>query len=97
MLPGFGYYDESGTYLCAGLQDAPSIIADYERLSGLRVDPERLRYYTVLCMYWGVVACMATSTRIAAEKETHVDVVMNLVTGLAVFWVAELNRILGED
>ena len=47
-------------------------------------------------MYWGVVACMATSSRVAAEKVTHVDVMMNLVTGLAAYWVAELNRILRE-
>ena len=96
MLPGFGHRDESGTYLCAGLQDAPGIIADYERLSGLSVDPERLSYYTVLCMYWGVMACLATSTRLAAEKETHVNVMMNFVPGLAAYWVAELNKILRE-
>jgi aminoglycoside phosphotransferase (APT) family kinase protein len=97
MLPGYGYTDESGAYLCAGLQDASRLITDYERLSGLAVDPERLRYYSVFNMYWAIVACYATASRVAAEQASHVDVVMNFVSGLAAFFVAELNQILRED
>ncbi|MGH8997987.1 MAG: phosphotransferase family protein [Acidimicrobiia bacterium] len=97
MLPGYGHFDDSGTYLCAGLIDGPGFIADYERLSGLSVDPARLRYYSVLNMYFAVVACYATASRVAAQKETHLDVMMNFVTGLAAFFVAELNKILRED
>lgn len=97
MLPGFGHEDESGTYLCAGLQDGPGLIASYEQKSCLTVDPERLRYYTVLTLYWGVIACGASSPRLAAERMTHVQVMLNFVTGLAAFWWAELNKILKED
>ena len=41
--PTFGHYDEHGTYLVCGLVPLESFYAEYERVSGLSVDPERLR------------------------------------------------------
>jgi aminoglycoside phosphotransferase (APT) family kinase protein len=97
MLIGWGHDDASGKYLCSGLIDADSLIARYEAASGLSVDPVRLRYYTVLNMYWAMVACSATATRVAQEQMTHLDVMMPFVTGLGMFLANELNKILGED
>lgn len=97
MLPGYGTVGEDGTYYCAGLIDQATFITEYERLSGLTVDPVRLRYYTVLNMYWAVVACCSTGPRLAAERMTHLDAMMNLVPGLGIFFIGELNRILRED
>jgi aminoglycoside phosphotransferase (APT) family kinase protein len=97
MLPGYGTVGDDGTYYCAGLIDQATFITEYERLSGLTVDPVRLRYYTVLNMYWAVVACCSTGPRLAAERMTHLDAMMNLVPGLGIFFIGELNAILRED
>jgi aminoglycoside phosphotransferase (APT) family kinase protein len=96
MLVGWGHDDASGKYLCSGLIDADSLIARYEAKSGLTVDPVKLEYYTVLNMYWAFVACSATSTRVAQEQMTHLDVMMPFVTGLGMFFSNELNKILAE-
>ena len=97
MLPGYGHVDDDGGYLCAGLATAETIIAEYERHSGLTVDPERLRYYTVLNMYWAIIACIGTAPRLAGERMTHNGPMLNFVPGLAAFFINELNRILQED
>jgi len=96
MLVGWGHDDASGKYLCSGLIDQEAFIARYEAASGLTVDPVKLKYYTVLNMYWAFVACSATSTRVAQEQMTHLDVMMPFVTGLGMFFSNELNKILAE-
>lgn len=97
MLDAYGYAGEDGTFYCAGLLEREEFIREYERLSGLSVDPERLHYYTVLNMYWAVVACCGTGPRLAAERMTHLDTMMNLVPGLGMGFIGELNAILRED
>jgi hypothetical protein len=97
MLPGYGTLGEDGTYYCAGLVEKQEFIREYERLSGLSVEPERLKYYTVLNMYWAAIACAGTGPRLAAEHMTHLDTMMNLVPGLGMFFIRELNAILRED
>jgi aminoglycoside phosphotransferase (APT) family kinase protein len=97
MLPGYGHRDDDGRYLCAGLETAETIIADYERLSGLTVDRDRLRYSTVLNMYWAIIACIGTAPRLAGERMTHNGPMLNFVPGLAAFFIAELTTILREE
>jgi aminoglycoside phosphotransferase (APT) family kinase protein len=96
MLPGYGTVVD-GTYYCAGLVEKNAFIAEYSRLSGLSVDPARLRYYTVLNMYWAIIACCATSPKLAADRMTHLDTMMNIVPGLGFYFVNELNAILLEE
>ncbi|KLL10682.1 hypothetical protein FrCorBMG51_16960 [Protofrankia coriariae] len=94
MLGGWGHLDDEGRFLCSGLVDTETFIAEYERISGLSVDPERLRYYTVLNMYWVVVATSASGIRITEDRMTHLDVMMNFLSGLGASSMAELNRVL---
>lgn len=92
MTKGWGYTDEAdGEFYCSALLTRDQLIADYERLSGLTVDPERLRYYTVLNLYWAAVATLATGPRNAAERLTHLDVMQNFVSGLGVAFATELD------
>lgn len=97
MLPGWGHPDENGAYLCAGLREKEAFIAEYEQASGLSVDRERLDYYTVLNFYWAVVALYGTGPRVAVERQTSLEVMMNFLAGLGGFFISELNRILKED
>lgn len=97
MLPGWGHLDESGHYLNSGLVRTDTFVAEYERISGLPVDPERLDYYRVLNLYWAVVALIGTGPCNADARTTQRDVMYNFISGLGGFFIGELNRILAKD
>jgi aminoglycoside phosphotransferase (APT) family kinase protein len=97
MLPGWGHLDDTGAYLNSGLVDTDVFIAEYERVSGLTVDRDRLDYYLVLNMYWAVVALIGTGVRNAEARMTQLDVMYNFISGLGGFFIGELNRILAKD
>jgi aminoglycoside phosphotransferase (APT) family kinase protein len=98
MMEGWGELDpESGDFWCAALVTRSDLIAQYEALSGLPVDEERLRYYLVLNMYWAVVALSASLPRNAQERLTHLEVMGNFLTGLGVYYVDRLNEIVTGD
>ncbi|MGE4426797.1 MAG: phosphotransferase family protein [Solirubrobacteraceae bacterium] len=94
LLENWGNQDDDGRFLHCGLLERDEFIAEYERLSGLSVDPERLRYYTVLNAYWLLTACFATGVRIAEDRMTHLDVMMNFMSGLGASLVPGVNRLI---
>jgi aminoglycoside phosphotransferase (APT) family kinase protein len=94
LLDGWASTDEEGRLLRSGLLEREAFIAEYERRSGLSVDPERLRYYTVLNQYWLMTACFATGVRIAEDRMTHLDVMMNFMSGLGASLAPGLNRLI---
>ncbi|MCE4268393.1 phosphotransferase family protein [Rhodococcus qingshengii] len=96
MMEGWGEHDEeTGEFYCSGLLTREQLIGKYEELSGLTVDPVRLEYYTVLNMYWAVIALIAGGPRNAAERMTHLDVMQNYLSGLGAYYLAQLNEIVG--
>jgi aminoglycoside phosphotransferase (APT) family kinase protein len=98
MMAGWGEEDaESGEFYCSALVTREDFIARYEELSGLSVDPERLEYYTVVNLYWAVVALIATGPRNAAERMTHLDVMQNFLGGLGTQFLTQLNTIVTKD
>ncbi|HEY2224108.1 phosphotransferase family protein [Actinomycetospora sp.] len=98
MMEGWGYRDGStGEFYCSALVTRADLIAEYERLSGLSVDPARLDYYMVLNMYWAVVALIATGPRNAAERMTHLDVMQNFLAGLGFYNNDLLNQVVGPE
>lgn len=97
MLPAWGSRNESGTFLNAGLVDTETFIKDYERVSGLSVDRQRLDYYLVYNLYWSVVSLVGTAPRNAQAGMTQLDVMYNYIyPGLGGFFSNELNRILAK-
>lgn len=96
MMAGWGETDpETGDFWCAALLTRNDLIEQYEALSGLPVDEERLRYYLVLNMYWAVVALSASLPRNAEERLTHLEVMGNFLSGLGVYYIDLLNDIVG--
>ena len=82
LFPGFASQDESGNPLVCGLLSREQFIEDYQRLSGFLVDEARLHYYTIMNLYKLAVLGFASNVRAAADKQTHLDVMMNLSAGL---------------
>ncbi len=98
MMEGWGERDpETGAFYCAALVPREDLIARYEAISGLSVDPVRLDYYLVLNMYWAVVAMVASLPRNAAERLTHLEVMGNFLTGLGIYYIDLLNAAIGGD
>lgn len=96
MMEGWGQHDDAtGEFYCSALVTRDELVAGYQRLSGLTIDPARLDYYLVLNMYWAVVALIATGPRNAAERMTHLDVMQNFLSGLGAYNTDLLNSIVG--
>ena len=90
-----GCPDENGTMLVCGLLPRDEFFARYRELSGLPVDPDRLFYFEVLNYYKMAVIAVATSLRTAHGRRTHLDAMMNLLSGFGYIALANLQRLLG--
>lgn len=77
MMDPYRHRSEDGKQeLISGFFPETQFLEEYERLSGLSVDPVRLRYYRVLCSYFSVVCCGGTGYRVSRGGKTHQDVVV---------------------
>ena len=98
MTEGWGQRDENtGEFYCCALVTKEDLIAQYEEISGLTVDRERLHYYAVMNLYWAAVALIATGPRNAAERMTHLDVMQNFLSGLGALFLDQLNALVGTE
>lgn len=95
--PVFGGLAEDGcTFLASGLLPPEDFFERYERLSGLTVDRQRLRWYAVFNAYQVAVAAVATSYRVVRLAKSHQDIL--LASTEAVGWGAvEMLRRTLED
>lgn len=91
-LPIFQHYAEDDqTILVSGMMPAAALYAEYERVSGLTVDAERIRYFSVFNRYLTSVLLLAASARAAACAATHQDVLLNHVSGMGYLALSELR------
>ncbi|MCQ6281651.1 phosphotransferase family protein [Bacillus sp. EB600] len=97
MLPGWGSFDEKGNFLVAGLVDTETFIAEYERISGLKIDHSRLHYYFVYNYYWSIVSLIGTGIKNADLKITQLDVMYNFIAGLGGRFIDDVNKLILED
>lgn len=94
LFPGFASPDEHGTSLVCGLGTREAFLEHYSRASGITVDAEKLHFYTVLNLYKLAILGSATNARAAADRQSHLDVMMNFSTGLGYSALAGLYQIL---
>ncbi|GLZ48145.1 aminoglycoside phosphotransferase [Actinomycetospora sp. NBRC 106375] len=97
MLRAWGHEDDAGVFRNSGLPDTATFVAEYERLSGLTVDPARLEYYVVYNLYWAVVSLVGTGPRNAAARMTQLDVMYDFISGLGAQFLGELTDLLAEE
>jgi aminoglycoside phosphotransferase (APT) family kinase protein len=73
----FGCLAEDGrTFLASGLVPLEPFLADYQRASGLSVDPDRLRWYTLFNAYQVAVAAIGSSHRVVKLGKSHQDILL---------------------
>ena len=92
-----GHYSEDRkTYYVCGLIALDEFYEQYEKTSGLSVDPERLAFYQILNCYQILGSVMATGYRVARLGKSHQDVMLTRVKGLAPSVCLDLARLLKE-
>lgn len=89
-----GCPDENGTMMVCGLAPKEEFLARYQEYSGLPVDPRRLFYFQVYSYYKLAVICVATNLRTAYGRRTHLDTMMNLVSGIGFLCTSAIQRLL---
>lgn len=89
-----GCPDERGQMLVCGLLPRDEFFARYRELSGLPVDADLLHYFEVLNYYKMAVIAVATSLRTAHGRRTHLDAMMNLLSGFGYIAISHLQRLL---
>ena len=93
----FGHLAEDGkTFLASGLVALDEFFESYERMSGLRVDPARLRYYTILNSYQLVVSAIASAHRVASLGKTHQDILLASAEPVGYIAAEQLRKTLEE-
>ncbi|MFJ8066850.1 phosphotransferase family protein [Psychrobacillus sp. NPDC096426] len=98
MSSSFGSYAEDGsTFLVSGLIPIDDFFAKYERLSGLTVDPKRLKFYRILNTYQMMVTTIATAYRLIRLGKTHQDVLIAWVEGVGYSQAEVLRGLLKEE
>lgn len=92
-----GHYSEDGkTYYVCGLIPLDEFYDRYEEATGLKVDHDRLAYYTILNCYTILVSVVASAYRVARLGKSHQDVLLARVKGLAPVVSKQLSDLLKE-
>ncbi|HLY55846.1 MAG TPA: phosphotransferase family protein [Stellaceae bacterium] len=94
LSPLFSEKDETGTELVGGFLPRDEFLRQYERLSGLPVDPERLAYYDVFSCWRGAINALATAARIMMGEHTHQDIRVGWISNSAPLMLSAVHRAL---
>lgn len=76
-----GLDDDCKTFLVSGLLPETQFLEDYEKASGLKINPKTLHWYKVCNNYSLVVMTLGTCYRIVRNGKTHQDVLQATVMG----------------
>ncbi|MGY0541415.1 phosphotransferase family protein [Nocardioides sp. YJ-D4] len=96
-LPAFGHRDErTREFLVAGLLPTDEFFDRYESVSGLTVDPDRLRFYRILNCYQAVVTATGSAYRVSKLRRSHQDVVLTGLEAVAGVMAEQLRLDLTE-
>lgn len=93
----FGHLaDDGSTFLTCGLMPEPEFLADYERASGLAVNPRTVHWYKVYNAYMMATLSLATGYRVARGSKTHQDVLVTWLIGIGPMLLEEMRTLIEE-
>jgi aminoglycoside phosphotransferase (APT) family kinase protein len=73
----FGHIAEDGkTFLASGLMPVEEFFDEYQRISGLSVDPKRLQFFKIFNCYQLMVSTIATAYRVVRLGKSHQDIIL---------------------
>lgn len=93
----FGHFSEDGkTYLASGLMPTDELLKEYEKATGLPVDPLRMKYYDVMNAWKAAIICMGTGYRVSKGGKSHQDVVVCWLSSISYLLLDGLKTSLEE-
>ena len=93
----FGCLAEDGkTFLTCGLMPEAEFIAEYEKHSGLKVNPAAVHWYKVYNDYMMVALTLGTGYRIASNGKTHQDVLVAWLMGISSMLQDEMRTLIEQ-
>lgn len=87
--------DGKGFYIC-GLLEKDAFYEDYQRMSGLQIDPIRMRWYSILNCYQALVSTLGSCYRVVRLGKNHQDALMVVLKAEAAMATARLQEMLRE-
>ncbi len=87
--------DGSGFDIC-GLLGEDEFYASYQKMSGLAIDPTRLRWYSVLNCYQALVSTLGSAYRVVRVGKSHQDALMVVLKAEAAMASVRLQEMLRE-
>jgi len=90
-----GTADGEGGVRSSGLLYFDEFVEKYEAYTGYRVDEKLLTWYDIFTHY-KVSSISCTGLRVAQQRKTHLDTMMNLIGGLGYVGTSELQRLLDK-
>lgn len=93
----FGSYAEDGTFLVSGLVPLDEFFREYERLSGLTVDPAKIKFYRVLNSLQVMVSAIGTAYRLVRLGKTHQDILLAWLEGVGYTQAETLRAAMEEE
>jgi aminoglycoside phosphotransferase (APT) family kinase protein len=97
LLPLNAEVDEAGETMVCGLCSKEYFLGEYQRLSGLSVDPKRLHYYQVFTAWRSAIISMSTAARCALDHKTHNSVLLCYSAYAASPLIAYFHTLLKEE
>ena len=89
----FGHFAEDGkTFLTCGLMPEAEFLDQYQKVSGLNVDPRAMHWYKVYNNFTMVVMMFATCYRIARGGKSHQDVLLTWLMGIGPMIAEEMRQ-----
>jgi aminoglycoside phosphotransferase (APT) family kinase protein len=93
----FGHFAEDGkTFLTCGLMPENEFLEQYEKASGLSVNPRAVHWYKVYNDYMMATLLFATGYRIARGGKTHQDVLVTWLMGIGYMLTEEMRSLIEE-
>jgi len=94
----FGHLSEDGkTFLASGLVPLDEFFEQYEKASGLTVDPKRMRFFKVFNCYQLMISTLATGYRVVRLGKSHQDIVLAWAGAAGYSFAEPLRRALEEE
>ena len=87
--------DGRGFYIC-GLLGEEEFYEKYQRISGLTIDPVRLKWYSVLNCYQALVSTLGSCYRVVRLGKNHQDALMVVLKAEAAMAAVRLQEMLRE-
>jgi aminoglycoside phosphotransferase (APT) family kinase protein len=94
MFPIFASRDAEGRSLVCGFYPRDEFLDRYQQVCGLRIDHDRLAYYTIYNFWRNFIIGSASSHRVLLTRKTHNDTLAGLSAMVAPTMLYELGKAL---